>query len=288
MLDLMKKDLPPVPDITLNNGVSIPQLGFGVFKIAPEDTRDTVLTAFDVGYRHFDTAEMYGNEAGVGAAVRDSGVERSEVFVTSKLNNGYHDPDDAMAAFERTLADLDIGYLDLFLVHWPLPAVGDFVDTWRAMEAMYATGSVRAIGVSNFHRAHLERVLAEATVVPAVNQIEVHPYLVQDPLREFCADAGIAIEAWSPIARGRVLDDPVVTAIAARISRTPSQVILRWHVQRGDIVFPKTVHRDRMIENFEIFDFDLTDEDMAAISGLDRGARTGPDPDEFNWVPENP
>ena len=282
----MRKAPIPVPDITLNNGVTIPQLGFGVFKVPAPDTRDVVLEAIDVGYRHIDTAQMYGNEVGVGSAVRDSGLPRSDLFVTSKLNNGFHDPDDAMAAFARTLADLDIGYVDLFLIHWPLPAVGDFVDTWRAMEAMLATGDVRAIGVSNFHQAHLERVLAEGTIVPAVNQIEAHPYLVQESLRRFCFDNDIAVEAWSPIARGRVLSDPVVIGIAERIARTPSQVVLRWHVQRGDIVFPKTVHRERMIENFEIFDFDLTDEDMAALTALGRDERTGPDPDEFNWIPD--
>lgn len=282
----MRKAPIPVPDITLNNGVTIPQLGFGVFKVPAQDTRDVVLEAIDVGYRHIDTAQMYGNEVGVGAAVRESGLPRSEIFVTSKLNNGFHDPDDAMAAFDRTLTDLDIGYVDLFLIHWPLPAVGDFVDTWRAMEAMLAAGTVRAIGVSNFHQAHLERVLAEGNIVPAVNQIEVHPYLVQESLRRFCFDHDIAVEAWSPIARGRVLTDPVVVGISERIARTPSQVVLRWHVQRGDIVFPKTVHRERMIENFEIFDFDLTDEDMAALTAMHRDERTGPDPDEFNWIPD--
>lgn len=285
MLGYMHKAQPAVPDITLNNGVTIPQLGFGVFKVRPEDTRETTLAALNVGYRHIDTAQMYGNEVGVGEAVRESGLDRSEVFVTSKLNNPYHAPDDALAAFDQSLVDLDIGYLDLFLIHWPMPAVGDFVATWRAMEQMLATGSVRAIGVSNFHEPHLQRVIDEATIVPAVNQIEVHPYLVQDPLRDFCRQQGIAVEAWSPIARGRVLTDPTVVAIADKTGRTPAQVVLRWHVQRGDIVFPKSSRPERMAENFEIFDFDLTDEDMAAITGLDRGERTGPNPDEFNWIP---
>lgn len=285
MLGYMHKAQPAVPDITLNNGVTIPQLGFGVFKVRPEDTRETTLAALNVGYRHIDTAQMYGNEVGVGEAVRESGLDRSEVFVTSKLNNPYHAPEDALAAFDQSLVDLDIGYLDLFLIHWPMPAVGDFVATWRAMEQMLATGSVRAIGVSNFHEPHLQRVIDEATIVPAVNQIEVHPYLVQDPLRDFCRQQGIAVEAWSPIARGRVLTDPTVVAIADKTGRTPAQVVLRWHVQRGDIVFPKSSRPERMAENFEVFDFDLTDEDMAAITGLDRGERTGPNPDEFNWIP---
>lgn len=276
---------PAIPDVTLNNGVTIPQLGFGVFKVDPADTRATVTSALEVGYRHIDTAEMYGNEVGVGEAVRDSGIDRSQLFVTSKLNNQYHDPTDALAAFDRSLTDLDIGYLDLFLIHWPMPGVGDFVATWQAMEQMLATGNVRAIGVSNFHEAHLDRVLESSQIVPAVNQIEVHPYLNQDRLRAYCRERGIAVEAWSPIARGKVLADPTIVGIAERISRTPSQVVLRWHVQRGDIVFPKTSHRERMIENIDIFDFQLTDEDMAAITGLDRGERTGPDPDDFNWIP---
>jgi 2,5-diketo-D-gluconate reductase A len=274
-----------VPNVTLNNGVSIPQLGFGVFQIEPDRTRDAVLLALETGYRHIDTAEMYGNEKEVGQGVRDSGVPRAEVFVTSKLNNAYHAHDDALAAFARTMDDLDLEYLDLFLIHWPLPGVGDFVETWKAMEEIYRSGRVKAIGVSNFQRAHLERLLRETDVVPAVNQIEIHPYLVQDPLRAFDRDNGIATEAWSPIAQGKVLDDAVVTAIAARLGRSPAQVTLRWHLQRGDIVFPKSVTPARVAENFRLFDFDLTDDDMAAITALDRGERIGPDPDTFNWVP---
>ncbi|HEY2791850.1 MAG TPA: aldo/keto reductase, partial [Micromonosporaceae bacterium] len=216
---------------------------------------------------------------------RASGVDRGDFFITSKLNNGFHDPDDAMMAFDRTLDDLDLGYLDLFLIHWPLPKVGDFVETWKAMERMLDTGRVRAIGVSNFHEPHLRRVVAESSVVPAVNQIEIHPYLTQDPLRAVDAELGIATEAWSPIAQGKVLDDPVITGIASRLERTPAQVTLRWHIQRGDIVFPKSVTRTRVEENFRIFDFELTDDDMAAITGLNRDERTGPDPDQFNWIP---
>jgi 2,5-diketo-D-gluconate reductase A len=236
----------------------------------------------EIGYRHVDTAEMYGNEAGVGEAVRRSGLDRESVFVTSKLNNGYHAYDDALRAFEQTLRTLDLGYVDLFLIHWPLPRVGDFVETWRAMEKMAETGDVRAIGVSNFQIAHLQRLLDETGTVPAANQIEVHPYLTQDPLRAFDAQHGIATEAWSPIARGKVTSDPTITAIAGRLGRTPAQVTLRWHLQRGDIVFPKSVHEGRMRENFELFDFELTDEDMATISSLNRDERTGPDPDTFN------
>lgn len=275
-----------VPDITLNNGVTIPQLGFGMFKVPPDEAFDTARTAIEVGYRHLDTAQMYGNEAGVGAAVRESGLPREDFFVTSKLNNGYHDPDDALTAFEQTLATLDIGYLDLFLIHWPLPKVGDFLDTWHAMETIYSSGKVRAIGVSNFEPDHLQRVLDGADVVPAVNQVEIHPYLIQQELRAFNEQHGIATEAWSPIARGKVLDDPAVRRVAEEVGQAPSQVVLRWHIQRGDIVFPKSSHRDRMVENFDIFGFSLDPDQMDAITALDRGERTGPHPDVFNWIPD--
>jgi 2,5-diketo-D-gluconate reductase A len=275
-----------VPNVTLNNGVEIPQVGFGVFKIPPEQTAEATAAALEVGYRHIDTAEMYGNERGVGEAVRASGIDRDEIFVTSKLNNGFHDPDDAMRAFEGTLEALDIGHLDLFLIHWPLPGVGNFVDTWKAMERMLEGGRVRAVGVSNFQEHHLRRLQEEgATVVPAVNQIEVHPYLTQDPLRAFDREQGIATEAWSPIAKGRVLGDPVLQRITERVGRSTAQVTLRWHVQRGDIVFPKSVNRDRMEENLALFDFELSDEDMADITALNRDERTGPDPDHFNHIP---
>jgi 2,5-diketo-D-gluconate reductase A len=274
-----------VPTVTLNNGVEIPQLGFGVFQIEPENTREAVLAALETGYRHIDTAEMYGNEKQVGEAVRDSSVPREEVFVTSKLNNGYHAHDDALSAFARSLDDLGFDYLDLFLVHWPLPGVGDFVETWRAMEEIYRSGRAKAVGVSNFKESHLRRIFTETDVVPAVNQVEIHPYLAQDDLRAFDTEHGIATEAWSPIAQGKVLDDPVITSIGERLGRTPAQVTLRWHLQRGDIVFPKSVTRSRVEENFRLFDFELTGQDMAAITSLDRGERTGPDPDTFNWIP---
>jgi 2,5-diketo-D-gluconate reductase A len=274
-----------VPSITLNNGVLIPQLGFGTFQIKPADAREATLNALKVGYRHIDTAEMYGNEREVGEAIRESGLVRQQVFVTSKLNNGFHAYDDALNAFDRTLADLGFDYLDLFLIHWPLPNVGDFVETWRAMEEMYRSGRVNAIGVSNFQPHHLRRLLDETEIVPAVNQVEIHPYLTQDGLRAFNAEHGIVTEAWSPIAQGKVLDDPTITRTAQRLGRTPAQVTLRWHLQRGDVVFPKSVTRSRVEENFALFDFELTDQDMAAISALDRHDRTGPDPDKFNYVP---
>lgn len=276
-----------IPDITLNNGVEIPQLGYGVFQVPPADTKEAVLAAFEVGYRHIDTAEMYRNEKGVGEAVRASGLKREDVFITSKLNNTFHEHDAALRAFDETLATLDIGYVDLFLIHWPLPAVGDFVDTWKAMIEMHATGKVRAIGVSNFQPPHIRRLLDETDHIPSVNQIEVHPYLTQDDVRAYDFDNGIATEAWSPIAQGLVLEDPVLLGIAKRVGRTTAQVTLRWHIQRGDIVFPKSVKRERMVENFELFDFELTDADVDAINGLNRDERTGPDPDTNNWVPKD-
>jgi len=275
-----------VPTITLNNGVEIPQLGFGVFQIEPDKTKDATLAALEVGYRHIDTAEMYGNEKEVGEAVRASGVDRGEIFVTSKLNNGFHAYDDALGAFDQSLKDLDIDYLDLFLVHWPLPGVGDFVETWKAMEKIYESGNVRAIGVSNFNAHHLRKLHGETEVVPAVNQIEVHPYLAQDELRAFNAQHQIATEAWSPIAQGKVLDDPTIVRLAERYGKTPSQVTLRWHIQRGDIVFPKSVTRSRVEENFDLFDFELSGEDMADITALNKDERTGADPDTFDYVPK--
>ena len=276
-----------VPTITLNNGTEIPQLGFGVFQIPPEQTKQAVLSALEVGYRHIDTAQMYGNEQGVGEAVRESGIEREQVFVTSKLNNGFHAHDDALTAFDLTLEERGFDYVDLFLIHWPLPKVGDFVETWTALEEIYRSGRARSIGVSNFQAHHLRRLRAETTVIPVVNQIEVHPYLAQDELRAVNADLEIATEAWSPIAQGKVLNNAVITDIASRSGRSPAQVVLRWHVQRGDIVFPKSTTRSRVEENFALFDFELDDADMASISGLDRGERTGPDPDEFNYVPRD-
>ena len=275
-----------VPTITLNNGVVIPQLGFGVYQITPDDTIKATLDALEVGYRHIDTAEMYGNEKQVGDAVAASGLARSEVFVTSKLNNGFHARDAALRAFDGTLDALGFDYLDLFLIHWPLPSIGDFVETWKAMQEISESGRVKAIGVSNFQEAHLQRLFDETSIVPAVNQIEVHPYLVQDTLREFGSVHGIATEAWSPIAQGTVLGDAVIVSIAEKVDKTPAQVTLRWHIQRGDIVFPKSVTRSRVEENFALFDFELSDDDMRSITELDRNERTGPDPDTFNYVPK--
>jgi len=276
-----------VPDVTLNDGRTIPQFGFGVFQVRPADTAKAVAEALEAGYRHIDTAEMYGNEAEVGAAIAGSGLDRGEVFVTSKLNNGFHRPDDARRAFGESLGALGFDYLDLFLIHWPLPTRygGDYVSTWQALEEFYRDGRARSIGVSNFQPHHLRRLHGDSEITPAVNQIEVHPYLTQDDVRAFCAEHQIAVEAWSPLAQGLVLDDPTIVEIAKRAGKTPAQVVLRWHIERGDIVFPKSVTPARIAENIDIFGFELSGEDVEAISALNRNHRTGPDPDKFDWIP---
>ena len=279
-----------VPSIDLNDGNRIPQLGFGVFQIKPDETAAAVKTALDIGYRHIDTAEMYQNEKGVGQGIRAADVDRADVFVTSKLNNGFHEPDDARRAFDQTLAALGFDYVDLFLIHWPLPTLydGDYVSTWRALEEFKADGRARSIGVSNFQMTHLEQLTEETDTTPAVNQIEVHPYFGNEDVRGFGARHGILTEAWSPIAQGAVLDDPAITLIADAVGRTPAQVVLRWHVQRGDVVFPKSVTPQRIQENFELFDFELSSSDVSAINVLDKGepGRTGPNPDTFDYVPK--
>jgi 2,5-diketo-D-gluconate reductase A len=274
-----------VPTISLNNGVQIPQLGFGVFQIKPEETVKATTSALEIGYRHIDTAQMYGNERQVGIAVRESGIPREEVFVTSKLNNNRLERDDILRSFDTSLSELGFDYLDLFLIHWPLPAVADYVARWKVMEEIYAGGRVKAIGVSNFQPNHLRDLFGATDVRPAVNQIEAHPFLTQDELRAFGADHEIVTEAWAPIARGKVNDDPVIAGIAGQVGKTPAQVTLRWHIQRGDVVFPKSVTRSRVEENFDIFDFELDQSAMTAISALNRDERTGPNPDEFNYIP---
>jgi 2,5-diketo-D-gluconate reductase A len=278
-----------VPSITLNDGRTIPQLGFGVFQIKPEQTAAAVRSALEVGYRHIDTAEMYGNEKQVGQGIRDAGLDRREVFITSKLNNGYHRPDDARRAFEDTLSALGSDYVDLFLIHWPLPTLydGDFVSTWNVLEEFAKDGRASSIGVSNFQVGHLARLVEGSQTVPAVNQIEAHPYFTNDHVRAYDREHDIATEAWSPIAQGKVLDDELVTRVADAHGKTPAQLVLRWHIQRGDIVIPKSVHPERMKSNFDLFDFSLDDQEMDAITGLDRGesGRTGPNPDVFDYIP---
>jgi 2,5-diketo-D-gluconate reductase A len=273
-----------IPDILLSNGQTIPQFGFGVFQIPPADTARAVTTALQAGYRHIDTAEGYGNEKEVGEAIDGSGLDRADVFVTSKLNNGSHRPDDARRAFDRTLGALGSDYIDLFLIHWPLPTKydGDYVSTWQTLEEFYRDGRARSIGVSNFQPHHIRRLHEECEVPPAVNQIEVHPYFTQSEVRAFCGEHQIAVEAWAPLTQGAVLGDPTVDVIARRVGKTPAQVVLRWHIERGDIVFPKSVTPARIRENIDIFDFELSGEDVEAITALDRGERTGPDPDTFD------
>jgi len=278
-----------VPTIELNDGTAIPQLGFGVFQVPPAETAEAVSVALAAGYRHIDTAEMYGNERGVGEAVRAAGLDRGDVYITSKLNNGFHRPDDARRAMAGTLEELGFDYVDLFLIHWPLPTLydGDFVSTWQTMEEFKAAGHARSIGVSNFQVAHLERLAAETETVPAVNQIELHPYFQNHDVAAYDSAHGIATEAWAPIAQGKVLDDPALAPLAERYGKSPAQIVLRWHIQRGYIVFPKSVTPARIKENFELFDFELEPDDVAAIDALDRGeaGRNGPNPDVFDYVP---
>jgi 2,5-diketo-D-gluconate reductase A len=279
-----------VPSIRLNDGKTIPQLGFGVFQIPPAETAKAVSTALEAGYRHIDTAEMYGNERGVGEAVRASGLDREDVFITSKLNNGFHEPDVARKAFAATLEELGSDYVDLFLIHWPLPTLydGDFVSTWKTLEEFQRDGRARSIGVSNFQVAHLERLAAESDVVPAVNQVELHPYFHNPEVDAYGRAHGIVTEAWAPIAQGKVLDDAALAPIAEKHDRSPAQVVLRWHIQRGNIVFPKSTTPSRIRENFELFDFELDESDVQAIDALDKGeaGRDGPNPDTFAYVPK--
>jgi 2,5-diketo-D-gluconate reductase A len=274
--------MPQVPNIRLNNGVSVPQLGFGVFQIEPDRTANAVRTAFEAGYRHIDTAQGYGNEAGVGQAIRDSGLARDEVFVTTKLINSRHGHDEAIAALDESLQTLGLEYIDLYLIHWPRPHADRYVETWRAFEKIASDGKARAVGVSNFQVPHLERLAAETGTVPAVNQIELHPYLTQRELREYDQRHGIATEAWSPLAKGgELLRDPEIIGLAEKYGKTPAQVVLRWHLQIGNVVIPKSVTPERVRENIEVFDFELAEDDVAAIEEMDRGMRTGPDPDRF-------
>jgi diketogulonate reductase-like aldo/keto reductase len=272
-----------VPRLRLNNGVEIPQVGFGVFLVPDTETQAAVGHALRAGYRHIDTAKLYQNEAGVGAAIAESGIARNELFVTTKVWNSEQGYQAAIQSFEASMSRLGLDVLDLLLIHWPAPDLDRYVDTWRAFEQLYADGRVRAIGVSNFQPAHLRRLLEETSVVPAINQIELHPLLPQTELRAFHAEHGIVTEAWSPLARGgAVLDDPVITGIAERVGKSPAQVILRWHLQLGNVVIPKSVTPSRIAENLDLFDFELTADDLTAIAGLETGERIGPNPDTFS------
>ncbi|WP_406620442.1 aldo/keto reductase [Pengzhenrongella sicca] len=271
-----------IPTVTLNNGVEIPQLGFGVFQVPDAETTAAVTTALQVGYRSIDTAAVYGNEAGTGRALAESELERSELFITTKLWNAEQGYDTTLAAFDASLAKLGLEYLDMYLIHWPSPARDSYLETWRAFEKLYADGRVRAIGVSNFLPEHLQRIIDAGGTVPAVNQIEVHPALQQRSIQDFNHEHGIRTEAWSPLAKGTVLADPIITSIAARADRTPAQVVLRWHLQQDRIVIPKSVTPARIAENLDAMSFELTDDELARIDSLESDGRTGPDPATFN------
>ncbi|WZH51708.1 MAG: aldo/keto reductase [Nocardioides alkalitolerans] len=278
-----------IPTVSLNNGTTIPQLGFGVYQVPPDETERAVLTAFEAGYRHIDTAQMYQNEAGVGRALRNSGLAREDVYITTKLNNDSHEPSVARAALEQSLRELDVDHVDLFLIHWPLPTRygGDYVSTWRTLTELAAEGKATSVGVSNFHPEHLKRIVDETGIVPAINQIEVHPYLTNEEARLASGRLNVAVEAWSPIAQGAVLDDPVLVELAEKYGKTAAQVTLRWHIERGDIIFPKSVTPERVKENADIFDFTLSADEVNRITALDKGeeGRTGPNPDTFDWIP---
>ncbi|MET8027079.1 aldo/keto reductase [Streptomyces avermitilis] len=273
---------PTVPTVTLNNGIQIPQLGFGVFQVPDAETTAAVTAALEAGYRSIDTAAIYGNETGVGTALADSDLTRDELFVTTKLWNADQGYDATLKAFDASIGKLGLDYIDLYLIHWPTPARDLYRETWKAIEKLVADGRVRAAGVSNFQPAHLRRLLDGASLVPAVNQIELHPGLQQAELRALHAELGIATEAWSPLAQGAVLEEAALTDIAARHGKSPAQVVLRWHLQLGNIVIPKSVTPARIQQNIDVFDFTLSDEEMTAIAAIDRGLRTGPDPDTLN------
>jgi diketogulonate reductase-like aldo/keto reductase len=273
---------PSVPTVTLNNGVTIPQLGFGVFQVPDEETTAAVTAALEAGYRSIDTAAIYGNEAGVGKALAASGIAREELFVTTKVWNTDQGYDATLRAFDESLAKLGLDHVDLYLIHWPTPARDLYLDTWRAFERLAADGRIRAAGVSNFQPAHLRRLLDHSSLVPAVNQVELHPGLQQAELRAVHAELGIATEAWSPLAQGAVLEDEAVVTLARRYDRSPAQIVLRWHLQLGNVVIPKSVTPTRIAENIDVFGFTLTEEEMDSLAALDRGLRTGPDPDTFN------
>ena len=271
-----------VPSLVMNNGLHIPQLGFGVFLVPPEETKQAVAEALKAGYRLIDTAQGYRNEEGVGTAIAESDLSRDELFITTKLTNSQHGYDTTLAAFDGSMEKLGIDGLDLFLIHWPLPMFDEYVETWRAFEKLLADGRVRSIGVSNFEIPHLERLFAETDVTPAVNQIELHPEFPQEELREFHQEHGILTESWGPLGQGKgLLENPHIVEVARRKGRTPAQVVLRWHVQLGCVVIPKSVHPDRIQENIDLFDFELDDGDMAEISKVRTGQRLGADPNVF-------
>ncbi|MEA2125144.1 MAG: 2,5-diketo-D-gluconate reductase [Solirubrobacteraceae bacterium] len=271
--------LTSAPTIALSDGTEIPQLGFGVFQIPEDETVEAVRHALEAGYRHIDTAKAYGNEAEVGEAVRAFG---EPVYVTTKLWNSDQGADAARAAFDASFERLGLDHVDLYLIHWPVPSQGKYVETWQTLLELRESDRLRSAGVSNFQPAHLDAIVEATGVTPVINQIELHPYLQQRELREYHAAHGIVTEAWSPLAQGEVLDDPVLTEIAEAHGKSSGQVVLRWHIQLGNVVFPKSATPERIRENFAIFDFELSDDQMAAIESLDKGERTGPDPDTMD------
>ncbi|MFG3115993.1 aldo/keto reductase [Streptomyces sp. NPDC048197] len=274
-----------VPSITLNNGIAMPQLGYGVWQVEDDQAFTAVGQALAAGYRSIDTAAAYGNEEGTGKALAASGIPREELFVTTKLWNSGHGYDAALRAFDASLTKLGLAYVDLYLIHWPVPSKGIYIETYKALEKILADGRAKAIGVSNFLPEHLQRLLGETSVVPAVNQIELHPHLQQEEARAFHARHGIATEAWSPLGQGRgLLDDPTIGRIAAKHGRTPAQVVLRWHLQIGNVVIPKSVTPSRIVENIDVFGFVLDGDDFAALAGLETGSRLGPDPATFDMA----
>jgi len=270
-----------IPYVALGEGVQMPQLGFGVFQVPPPETAGVVAQALQAGYRHIDTAAAYRNEQGVGEAIRDSGLPREDVFVTTKCFNDDQGYEQAQRACAASLERLGFEFVDLYLIHWPVPAHDLYAETWRAFVELRRQGRTRAIGVSNFTEQHLRRVIDDSGVVPAINQVELHPYLQQPELRRVHAELGIVTEAWSPLAQGAVLDDHTITAIADEHGKTPGQVVIRWHLQLGNVVIPKSVTPERIRENVDVFDFELSEAQMQAIAAMDRGERTGPDPDTF-------
>ncbi|WP_308295804.1 aldo/keto reductase [Streptomyces sp. ISL-96] len=272
------------PTLTLNNGVEMPQLGFGVWQVPDDEAEKAVGTAIQAGYRSIDTAAIYENETGTGKAIAASGVARDELFITTKLWNSEQGFDSTLRAFDNSLAKLGLDYVDLYLIHWPLPSKDAYVDTYKAFEKIYADGRAKAIGVSNFLPEHLERLIGETSVVPAVNQIELHPQLQQEASRAFHAKHGIATEAWSPLGQGKgLLEVPTVVAVARKHGKTPAQAVLRWHLQTGNVVIPKSVTPSRIEENLDVFDFELDADDLAAFAALDEGRRLGPDPATFDF-----
>src|ERR1700722_19450763 len=286
-----------VPAMTLNNGVEMPQIGFGVFRVPGDETVSAVLSAIEVGYRGIDTASLYGNETAVGTAVARCGLPREQLFITTKLWNDDQGYESTFCAFDASLRRLGLDYVDLYLIHWPVPAKSAYLETWKAFEEIYASGRARAIGVSNFQPWHLQPLLDRHRIVPTVNQVELHPHFQQEQVRAFDRAHGIVTEAWSPLAQGDILADPVITALSRRYGKTPAQIVLRWHIELGNVVIPKSVTPSRIKENINIFDFSLGADDLAALCALDRGARTGPDPDggerpagvsgaEGRWMPE--